>query len=617
MPELSTGRRYFRIRYVHPANWSTPPLILLHLEEVLILLQTRYHEWCIKGIARAVPVRYAGRYRTKLTICRNGFEQGYVAICNGAATYHFTRKCIFIYMTNGPRILWVDDEIDLLRPHILFLESKGYDLTSVSNGVDAIESVREDQFDVVLLDEQMPGMGGLETLAEIKQIRPEVPVVMVTKSEEEHLMEEALGGQISDYLTKPVNPSQILLTLKRLLERPRLRSEKVSQNYLQSFNQITMSLMNPLDFQEWIDLYLKLVRYDIELEGDEGARQILDDQFHEANRAFGRFVEENYRSWISDTHARPDEDRPILSHEVIPQFVLPEMKKNRPILFFLIDCMRYDQWLEIEKLLYPLFTLDKSFYYSILPTATPYSRNAIFSGLLPVDIKRRFPQTWSDAEDDEFSRNRNEEQFLQDLLKRKHLDVRTRYEKLIGSQDGRVFAQSINEYTQYDFSAVVVNFVDILAHSRSDSDVLKEIAPDERAYRALTRTWFEHSWLYQAFQDLARTDATIILTTDHGVIRSLHPTRVIGDRETSTALRYKYGRNLKCDERHAIFVRNPAEYGLPTDSINTNYIIAKEDYYFVYPTNYHQYVNLYRDTMQHGGASVQEMILPIVKLQPR
>ena len=518
-------------------------------------------------------------------------------------------------MASSPRILWVDDEIDLLRPHVLFLENKGYDVTSVSNGADAVEKVRAVRFDVVLLDEQMPGMGGLETLAEIKHLAPEVPVVMVTKSEEEHLMEEALGGQISDYLTKPVNPSQILLTCKRLLERSRLRSEKVSQRYLQSFNQITMDLMNPLSHAEWVDLYLKLVHFDLELEGDEGARQILEDQYREANRAFGRFIEEHYRDWIA---GEAGAERPVLSHEVLPRFVLPELGQDRPVVFFLIDCMRYDQWLEFEKLLYPLFEMEKAFHYAILPTATPFSRNAIFSGLLPSEIKRRFPQIWFDAEESESSRNQGEEAFLADLLKRRQLgDVRARYEKLIGSQDGRTFAQNISDFGQSDLSAIVVNFVDILAHSRSDSDVLREIAPDERAYRALTRTWFEHSWLYSAFQDLARMDCTVVITTDHGVIRSLHPTKVIGDRDTSTALRYKYGRNLKCDERHALFIKDPEPYGLPSQGINTNYIIAKEDYYFVYPTNYHHYVNLYRDTMQHGGASMQEMILPVMTLRPK
>ena len=514
-------------------------------------------------------------------------------------------------------ILWADDEIDLLRPHILFLETKGYAVTSVSNGADAVEEVRRGTYDVVLLDEQMPGMGGLETLSEIKTVAPELPVVIVTKSEEEYLMEEALGGQISDYLTKPVNPSQILLTCKRILDRTRLRSEKASQHYLQSFNEITMRLMNPLTHQEWVDLYLELVQFDMNLDGDEGVRQVLEDQYREANREFGRFVEDNYRDWVAGDGGDAGTDRPVLSHELIPRFVLPELEKKKPVLFFVIDCMRHDQWIEFERLMYPLFNIEKQFHYSILPTATPYSRNAIFSGLLPHDLERRFPTLWSEGEEDEHSRNRNEEAFLQNLLERKSIKARMRYEKLVTTVHGREFASNINDFLQSDLSAIVVNFVDILAHSRSDSAVLKEIAPDERAYRALTRTWFEHSWLFQAFQHLADKDCTIIISSDHGAVRSLHPTKVIGDRETSTALRYKFGRNLKCDNRHAIFVKSPLDFGLPNRGLNTNYIIAKEDYYFVYPTNYNHYVNMYRDTMQHGGASLEEMILPVIKLTPK
>lgn len=518
-------------------------------------------------------------------------------------------------MPPEPRILWADDEIELLRPHILFLESKGYEVDSVTNGVDAVDHVRNARYDVVMLDEQMPGMGGLETLTEIRALAPDTPVVMVTKSEEEHLMEEALGGEISDYLTKPVNPSQILLTLKRILERRRIRSEHVSQSYLQSFNEITQDLMTDLSHEEWVSIYRKLIGFDLELEDDEGARQILADQYEEANRAFGRFIEREYVGWIADAD-RPPAGRPELSHEVIQTHVLPHLGK-KPVIFLLIDCMRYDQWLEFERLLAPHFDIEKSFHYSILPTATPFSRNSIFSGMLPRDFARRFPGIWESAARDEHSRNRYEEEFLADLLKRKKLDVRLRYEKLVGTQDGRDFAANVSDYTQADLSAIVVNFVDILAHSRSDSDVLKEIAPDERAYRALTRTWFEHSWLYQAFRDFAAMDCTVVVTSDHGAIRSLHPTKVIGDRDTSTALRYKYGRNLKCDERHAIFVRDPESFGLPMDQISTNFIIAKEDYYFVYPTNYNKYQNLYKDTFQHGGASMEEMILPIATLTPR
>ncbi len=518
---------------------------------------------------------------------------------------------------SNPRILWADDEIDLLQPHILFLESKGYDVTSVSNGSDAVDRVRNERFEIVLIDEQMPGMGGLETLSEINKISPEMPVVMITKSEEERIMEEALGFKISDYLTKPVNPSQVLLTCKRILDRARLRNQKVSQSYLQSFAEITSSLGGRLNHEDWVDLYLELVRYDVELEGDDGVRQILQDQFREANRAFGKYIEEHYPRWIKNIKSPPDEERPVLSNEVVSQFVLPKMDKGKPVIFFVIDCMRYDQWLAFESLLFPYFDIEQDFHFSLLPTSTPYSRNAIFSGLLPAELARKYPKIWQDGEEDEHSRNRNEEEFLGALLERHRKSARLRYDKVITTNDGREFEKNVNELTGHDLSAVVINFVDILAHSRSDSAVLKELAPDERAYRALTRTWFEHSWLFQAFQQLAAQDCTIVITSDHGAIRSLHATKVIGDRQTSTALRYKYGRNLKCDSKHAIFIKDPEKYGLPSAGMNQNYMVAKEDYYFVYPTNYNQYLNKYRDTMQHGGASLEEMILPVLTLKPK
>lgn len=519
-------------------------------------------------------------------------------------------------MSVSAQILWADDEIELLRSHILFLENRGYHVTTVTNGTDAVDAVtRADRYDVVLLDEQMPGIGGLDTLAAIKLARPELPVVMVTKSEEEQLMEEALGGQISDYLTKPVNPSQILLTIKRLLERQSLRHAKVSQDYLQRFRAIAATLSDAPDHHGWVDLYRELVRYDLELEGDEGARQILADQYREANRAFGRFVADAYPNWLRSGQAN---QRPVLSHEVVRTWALPALREKKPVLFFVIDCMRYDQWLEFEKLLAPLFTIDKSFYYSILPTATPYARNAIFSGLLPRDIARRYPEMWQVEDDEETSQNRYEDQFLQLLLNRQgHRSLRAHYQKLIGQSDGEAFTRDIKSCLQWDLSAVVVNFVDILAHSRADSQVIRELAPDERAYRALTRTWFEHSWLYQAFQTLASFDCTVIITTDHGAIRSLHGTKVRGDRDTSTALRYKFGNALNANSRHAIVIRDPAEFGLPTTRRANSYLVATEDYYFVYPTNYHHYLALYKDTMQHGGASMEEMILPVVTMRPR
>lgn len=521
-------------------------------------------------------------------------------------------------MADAPRLLWVDDEVDLLRPHVMFLEDKGYTVETVSNGADAVSLVREKPFSLIFLDEQMPGMGGLDTLVELKEVRPEVPVVMVTKSEEEDLMEKALGRQISDYLTKPVNPSQILLTCKRVLERTRLQQESQSEQYLQSFGKIDRTISETTTAEEWRTLYQRLVNYDLSLTGDEGARQIFDDQFKKANRRFGSFVEEQYPEWIANAGRAPEHTgRPLLSHEVLPKHVFPRLGE-RPVVFFVIDCMRYDQWLAFEDLLRPHFQVETDFHYSILPTATPYSRNAIFSGMLPLDLDERFPNLQSKAEEEEHSRNQYEEALLHDFMERRGVDdMRMRYDKLIATEDGRSFADQAQNLTQHDLSAVVVNFVDILAHSRSDSDVLKELAPDVAAYRSLTRTWFEHSWLLDALKTLSERDCTVVLTSDHGAVLSLRSSKVIGDRETSTALRYKHGRNLQCNEEEAIYVRDPETYGLPAPAMNTNYILAKEDFYFVYPTNFHHYERLYRDTFQHGGASLEEMILPVATLTPK
>jgi len=519
-----------------------------------------------------------------------------------------------------PEILWVDDEIDLLESHVLFLENRGYDVQTTPNGADAVDLVRQQAFDVVLLDEQMPGMEGLEVLEAVKEERSEIPVVMVTKSEAEDVMERALGSEISDYLTKPVNPSQVLLTCKRLLEQSKLRREALSQDYLESFNEISQALRAPMSHDDWVELYRRLVRYERALGGDEGTQQIFQDQVEDANRAFGEFIGEQYAEWIDRADEPPGADRPVLSHEVIPEYVRPEMGDG-PVVFFVIDCLRYDQWRAFEGLLHPHFSVDTEFYFSLLPSATPYSRNAIFSGLLPTQLVDRYPGAWETDEESEHSRNQYEEELLHAHLDRTMLpkieSPSIRYEKVITGADGRAFAEDAQNYTQHDLSAVVVNFIDILAHSRSDSDVLQELAPDEEAYRALSRTWFEHSWLFDALQTLSEAECTIILTTDHGAIRSLRSTKVVGDRETSTALRYKYGRNLKCDEEHAIFVQEPETFGLPRYGMNTNYIFAKEDFYFVYPTDFHHYETLYRDTLQHGGASMQEMILPVATLTPR
>ena len=532
----------------------------------------------------------------------------------------------FLSASPMPRILWADDEIDLLKPHVLFLEAKGYSVDTVSNGTDAVDRASDGGYDVVFLDEQMPGLGGLDALQAIKDHRPETPVVMITKSEEEHIMEDAIGRQIADYLIKPVNPKQILLSVKKILDGAQIRGEAVQRDYLQGFGALSGRIGGDLDVTEWTEVYEKLVRHDLDLEGaDEGVRQILDDQYREANDRFAGFVEDRYPSWIREAIAgeKPRRDRPLLSHEILPSRVFPHLgdvggKPERPVVFLLVDCMRYDQWLLFEKHLHGLYDIDRGWHFGLLPTATPFSRNAIFGGMLPIDLARRFQSYTVDERQDESSLNAHEAEYLEDLLKRKHRgDIRFRYDKLVSQSDGLGFADRVADYLQHDLSAVVVNFVDILAHSRSDTKILKEIAPDVPAYRALTEAWFGHSWLLAALQELARHDCTVVISTDHGAVRALRPAKVIGDRETSTSLRYKHGRNLKVDADDAIFVKEPEEYGLPRLGINENYIFAKGDSYFVYPTNYNRYVNQYRDTFQHGGVTMEECLLPVVTLRPK
>jgi hypothetical protein len=463
----------------------------------------------------------------------------------------------------------------------------------------------------------MPGMGGLETLSKLKDMDPNLPIVMVTKNEAESLMEEAIGSKISDYLTKPVNPSQVLMACKKFLEARKITSEHVSRDYTEEFRQISLALMNPLDFNQWYELYTKLTEWDLELDAhpELGLRQTLLDQKRECNAEFGRFVERNYRNWIEQ-----EINRPVLSTDVLEKSVFPELEKTGSVFLFVIDCLRLDQWLVIEPLVADYFTIRKSFYFGILPTATPYARNAIFSGLFPIDLEKRFPELWQAGDDDESSRNRHEHQLLERLLGRKRLQLKPepKYVKILDAEFGRQIEGNILSYTKSKLTAVVVNFVDMLAHGRSDSRLLKEIAPDEAAYRSLTRSWFLHSSLFGMFKALStQENVTIVVTTDHGSVRCLRGAKVIGDREASTNLRYKFGRNLRVDERQAVFVKYPADFKLPSESVTTNYILAKEDYYFVYPTDYHKYLSQYRDSFQHGGISMEEMMLPVITLEPK
>lgn len=518
------------------------------------------------------------------------------------------------------KILWVDDEIDLLRSHIIFLSEKGYEVDTVTNGEDALTSAKEKLYDLIFLDEMMAGMGGLETLSRIKAINNSIPVVMITKSEEESLMDDAIGGKIADYLTKPVNPSQVLLVCKKILEGKKISGEYAAKDYLQDFNQITSALSSNLDYSEWINIYLKLVNWAIELDyhREIGLKQSLSDQYKEVNKEFSKFVEKNYKSWLSDPNSQ---NSPNLSPGITEKYVLPHLRdEGKSVFYFVIDCLRLDQWLVMEEQLTDLFKIEKDYYYSILPTATPYARNSLFAGLFPSDIEKYYPELWVSDNDDENSMNKFEKELLQLLIERKRIKLRNdlKYIKIIDPEVGRNFEQNIHSYQNTHLTAIVVNFLDMIAHGRSDSDILKEIAPDEAAYRSLTQSWFNHSSLLNIFRTLSKMkNAKVIVTTDHGSIRSLRGAKVLGDREASTNLRFKYGRNLKVDEKHAIFIKNASDFKLPKKGVTINYIIAKEDYYFVYPTDYHKFLTYYKDTFQHGGISMEEMILPIITMESK
>jgi len=518
------------------------------------------------------------------------------------------------------KLLWVDDEIDLLRSHIIFLSEKGYEVDTAMNGSDAIEAVKEKAYDLIFLDEMMAGMGGLETLAQIKDINQNIPVVMITKSEEETLMNDAIGGRISDYLTKPVNPSQVLLVCKKILEGKKISGQYAAKDYLQDFNEISRALSTNPDFAEWIDIYLKLVNWEVELDvhPEIGLQQTLNDQKREANKEFSKFVEKNYRGWINTIG---DAYTPTLTTEITEKYVLNHLNnEGASVFYFVLDCLRMDQWMVMEKHLRDLFKIEKEYYYAILPTSTPYARNALFSGLFPSEIERYYPDLWSGGDDDENSMNKYEKELLQLLLDRKKIKLRNdlKYIKIIDPEVGRNFEQNILSYKNNHFTAVVVNFLDMIAHGRSDSDILKEIAPDEPAYRSLTNSWFTHSSLLGTLKAIAKMDRVkIVITTDHGSIRSLRGAKVLGDREASTNLRFKYGRNLKVDDKHAVYIKNAQEYKLPKRGVTINYIIAKEDYYFVYPTDYHKYLSHYKDTFQHGGISLEEIILPVITMEPK
>ncbi|SFG33331.1 T9SS response regulator signal transducer PorX [Pontibacter chinhatensis] len=513
-------------------------------------------------------------------------------------------------------ILWADDEIDLLKPHILFLEERGYDITPVNSGTDAIEEFRDRTFDIVFLDENMPGISGLETLNELKTMRPSVPVIMITKSEEEHIMEEAIGSKITDYLIKPLNPNQILLSVKKALENKRLVSEKTNMSYQRDFRQLGMAFGERLSPAEWADIYKKLVYWELEIDETENKSMadVINMQKDEANSNFARFIMENYEDWINGD----SDEAPLMSHQLFKERVFPMMKESdRPVYFVLIDNLRYDQWKVLEPLISDYFSVEsEEMFYSILPTTTAYARNAIFSGMLPTEIQKKYPNMWV-SDDEEEGKNLHEAEFLDIQLQQNRISEKHSYHKITNVQAGRDLLSKFSNLANNKLNVIVYNFVDMLSHARTDSNMVRELAPDESAYRSITKSWFLHSPLFDTLKMIAEKKGRLIITTDHGTIRVKRPFKIIGDRNTNTNLRYKHGKNLGYTDKDVFTVRKPERFFLPKANVSTTFVFAIEDYFFAYPNNYNYYVNYYKDTFQHGGVSLEECIIPYVTLTPK
>lgn len=510
---------------------------------------------------------------------------------------------------NNERILWVDDEIEMLKPHIIFIQSKGYGIETVTNGHDAIEMCKEKEYDLIFLDENMPGLTGLETLTRIKDIRPNVPIVMITKSEEENIMDMAIGQKIADYLIKPVNPKQILLSIKKHLHKNEIIAEVTNTGYQQNFSKIGLQINDSLTVDDWKEVYRQLTYWELELEATNSSmNEVLKMQKAEANNMFARFVSKNYISWIND----PD-NRPVMSQDIMKKYVFPHLDNGGKVFLIVLDNFRYDQWRTLSSEISEYFSSDEDLYFSILPTATQYARNAIFSGLYPAQIAKMFPELWVD-EDEEEGKNLNEEPLIGTLLERYRRKNSFTYNKIYDSNGADKIIPQIKSMKDVDLNVIVINFIDMMSHARTESKMIRELASSEAAYRSITKSWFIHSSVKELFAEISKLGGTVILTTDHGSIKVSNPIKVVGDRNTNTNLRYKLGKNLGYNPKEVFEIKDPAKAQLPSPNVSTSYIFASGSDFFAYPNNYNYYVSYFKDTFQHGGISMEEMIVPVITL---